>query len=442
MPATAQATQRYAAPSGAGTECTQAKPCALSEAVGAAKAGDEVIVTSGTYTVGAAIFAPPVTNLQIHGETGAAMPRINAAFGGPAIYLTQTGDSLSYLEIENDANGGIGVICFSGRLERLDVRVIGAGGSGAAVSTDCTVRNSLFRVEGAGSIGLRGTGTSGNTSAVLRNVTAIATGSNSVGVSAEYFEVVPGSFTIELENSIVQGGEADLKPNEGTNGPGNIAAAHSNFDSSLPSGGAKVIDDGGNQIAAPLFVNAETGDYREAAGSPTIDAGINDQVGPLDLAGNPRILGSAPDIGAYEFESVPLAVAQLRSLALKPAKFHAAASGEAVSSAKKKGKPPTGSTVTYELTNPGAVDFSLERGVEGRKVGGKCVKKTHANRSHKACTVYKPLTGGFSVTAAQGGVNDFKFSGRMAGKALRPGAYKLVGKTGSTQQSAPFTIVK
>ncbi len=443
MPAAAQAVQRYAAPSGTGTECTQATPCALSEAAGAAKAGDEVIVTPGAYTLSSPLFPAAVTNVQIHGEAGAPMPRINAAFGGPAIYLSQTGDSLSYLEIENDANGGVGFLCYGGRIERLKVRVVGSGGSGAIVLTDCTVRNSLLRVEGVNSVAVRANGNVGTTSAVLRNVTAIASGSTSVGVSAEYTESVPGSFTIELENSIVQGGEADLKPVEaaGAKGPGNIAASHSNFDSSSPSGGAKVIDNGGNQTAAPLFVNGEAGDFREAAGSPTIDAGINDQVGPLDLAGTPRLLGSAPDIGAYEFVPLP---AELRSLTLKPTKFRAAPSGEAVISAKKKKKkkPPIGSTVNYELTNPGTIEFSLERGLLGRRVAGKCVKATHANRSHKACTTFKPIAGGFSISAAAGGANHFKFSGRIGGKALKPGAYRITGKAGSTQQSAAFTIVK
>src|SRR5689334_13972771 len=95
----AQAAQRYAAPSGTGTECTQSNPCSLNEAVGAAKAGDEVILTPGTYGLVSPLFTPPVTNVQIHGDGSGPMPRVAVAFGGPALYMTQAGDSLSYLEI-------------------------------------------------------------------------------------------------------------------------------------------------------------------------------------------------------------------------------------------------------------------------------------------------------------------------------------------------------
>jgi hypothetical protein len=64
----------------------------------------------------------------------------------------------------------------------------------------------------------------------------------------------------------------------------------------------------GNQTAPPAFVDATGGDFREVAGSPTIDAGLTEAAnGPTALAGEPRSLGSclggpaATDIGAYEF---------------------------------------------------------------------------------------------------------------------------------------------
>ncbi|MBI3951138.1 MAG: right-handed parallel beta-helix repeat-containing protein [Acidobacteria bacterium] len=58
----------------------------------------------------------------------------------------------------------------------------------------------------------------------------------------------------------------------------------------------------GNIMGDPRFVNPLDGDYHLGAGSPAIDAG--DSMAPglpaTDLDGNPRIVGSAVDIGAYE----------------------------------------------------------------------------------------------------------------------------------------------
>ena len=156
--------QRYAAPAGTGTECTQEKPCELKEAVGAAKAGDEVIITSGTYEAKSPIFTPPVTNVQIHGDPSGPKPKINGAFGGPVFSLNQTGDSLSYVDIEDNANSGVGVICLGAKLERVSVRIVGIGAIGAFAISECVIRNSLFRVEGGGSIGIRGVGSAPNNS--------------------------------------------------------------------------------------------------------------------------------------------------------------------------------------------------------------------------------------------------------------------------------------
>ncbi len=57
--------------------------------------------------------------------------------------------------------------------------------------------------------------------------------------------------------------------------------------------------------ANPLFVNAGAGNYRLQAASTSINKGTAAAatLTPLDLDGGPRVLGSAPDMGAYEFWS-------------------------------------------------------------------------------------------------------------------------------------------
>ena len=58
----------------------------------------------------------------------------------------------------------------------------------------------------------------------------------------------------------------------------------------------------GNVDLDPLFVSPAGSDYHLTAVSPLIDAGANDPLLPAtDLDGNPRIMGGAVDMGAYEF---------------------------------------------------------------------------------------------------------------------------------------------
>ncbi len=52
-----------------------------------------------------------------------------------------------------------------------------------------------------------------------------------------------------------------------------------------------------------VFENASKNDYQLKAGSPAIDAGNSTYSSPVDIDGNKRPSGVAPDMGAYEFRS-------------------------------------------------------------------------------------------------------------------------------------------
>jgi len=60
----------------------------------------------------------------------------------------------------------------------------------------------------------------------------------------------------------------------------------------------------GNISADPMFVAAGSGDYHLQAASPCINAGTNDapSLPDTDKDGNPRIVGAAVDMGAYEWQ--------------------------------------------------------------------------------------------------------------------------------------------
>ena len=60
----------------------------------------------------------------------------------------------------------------------------------------------------------------------------------------------------------------------------------------------------GNLSGDPQFVNAAEGDFHLNTNSPCINAGDNSLVPvAVDLDGNPRIVGGAVDLGAYEFQT-------------------------------------------------------------------------------------------------------------------------------------------
>ena len=79
-PAASAAAPRYASPTGDGSDCSAAHPCSISQAVGPAIAGDEVIVAPGDYHLTAnSLFAH--AQVTVHGVAGQPRPRL--LFSGP-----------------------------------------------------------------------------------------------------------------------------------------------------------------------------------------------------------------------------------------------------------------------------------------------------------------------------------------------------------------------
>ena len=81
-------------------------------------------------------------------------------------------------------------------------------------------------------------------------------------------------------------------------------------------------------------------------------------------------------------------------------------------------------TIRKAVRRGSSVRFRVERALPGRRVGGRCVKPTRANRRAKGCTRYRLMRGGFTHRG-KAGPNRFRFSGRLAGRKLRAGRYRL-----------------
>ncbi|MEA2446150.1 MAG: hypothetical protein QOJ12_3442, partial [Thermoleophilales bacterium] len=64
-------------------------------------------------------------------------------------------------------------------------------------------------------------------------------------------------------------------------------------------------NDGTNVDAAALLVNPAGGNFQQQSGSATVNKGSNPDAAAVDLAGNPRSIDGAPDIGALELPVPP-----------------------------------------------------------------------------------------------------------------------------------------
>lgn len=122
--------------------------------------------------------------------------------------------------------------------------------------------------------------------------------------------------------------------------------------------------------------------------------------------------------------------------------FRAAGSGPAFSAAR-----PVGTRVTFNASEAGSVRFRVQRRAAGRKVGRRCKAPTRRNRKRRKCIRYVTLRGSFTIQATPG-TNAFRFRGRMRGRKLKPGRYRLTGKATdragnvSTVPARAFRIVR
>jgi hypothetical protein len=440
----AQADERFASPGGSGTACSADAPCDLKEAVEKAEPNDEVIVNPGSYTVKPTIAVPAFDNVYVHGSLGDPAPRILATSAG-AVFYAQSDARLSHLDIAGDQNA---LSCGAGvRIDRIRATTTGDNAIALSQREDCSVRDSLLIAEGANANALRGSSEidGATTTGLVRNVTAVASGPGAVAITSEYDELIqPGTFRHDLRNVIAAGTGADLLARSIYTGKAEVHVFNSNFDVVEELKGS-TIEGALNQASAPIFANAAAGDYRQAAGSPTIDAGSTDLIGPLDLDGNPRIEGPAPDIGAFEFvppQPPPPPVPALLSLELSPRAFRPTNFGGAIVSAPGRARRArVGSDVRYELTLPATATFSVEKALPGRKVRGKCRRPTRKNRTEKRCVRFRMLKGSFTHEGTAGR-NGFKFSGRIGARALPGGRYRLVAEVGESVRRTPFAIVR
>jgi hypothetical protein len=106
---------------------------------------------------------------------------------------------------------------------------------------------------------------------------------------------------------------------------------------------------------------------------------------------------------------------------------------------------PIGTTFRFQLNRAADVELAFSRIVTGRRVEARCVKPTKANRNKPRCNRYQAR--GTLTIAGRAGNNAYAFRGKIHGRTLKPGHYRLLvtafadGKT-SAPASIGFTIAR
>jgi hypothetical protein len=303
-PAASAAGQRYASPTGTGSDCSAGNPCSVADAIGYAKAGDEVIVSPGDYHTFAITDAAPIT---IHGVQGQPRPRLFLSGNGNLKVVH--GSTLRYLEVVRP-DGATALVARNAIVDQVIARA--AGTWGTVFVENSTIRNSVFVASHNSGRAVLSEAVGAGNSTVLRNVTAIATASD--GVAVEAYASAGGNVSLGANNVIARGGPLGASFSARTDNSAaqaTIGLGHSNYGGGAldaPGPNTLILDGGGNRAEEPVFVDAAGGDYRQAAGSPTIGAGLDDpKNGGLDVDGDLRTIGKT-DIGADEFVVAPAAV--------------------------------------------------------------------------------------------------------------------------------------
>jgi hypothetical protein len=311
---------RYAEVSGNGapTVCAQSDPCSIEDAVehSSVNDGDEVVVLPGTYDVGTGTVLVD-NDITVQGAAGAPRPNITTAsttaFNG-AVTVAGSGATVRDLELENTGGAGDSAALWSNVSVTAERLVARSNSSGATCTViDGTLRDSLCLNTSTGpGFGIL-IGGSGSFTTNLRNVTTVAQGTSAFS-DGIWLNSSGIAYTINAKNVIANGNSNDVRAEQSGGGSATVNFDHSNYDSVDPASSGTVTAPGtgtGNQTAAPVFVNAAGGNYRQAPNSPTLEAGDATGLGTADFEGDPRSMdgdcddADEPDIGADEFPDCP-----------------------------------------------------------------------------------------------------------------------------------------
>jgi hypothetical protein len=311
----------HASPNGDGhVPCKSSDPCSLDLAANGAPPNTEVVVAQGTYD---AVHYDVRPGVYIHGTGDLPYPLIVGAVDTPMFRLGKD-DHLQYLRIHQQKDYAAAITTNRGTIENVVVE--GSGNpvpdlyAAVYMNGGTMLRDSVVWSPSENAVGIR----HGEGYSELRNVTVWTPndGGTAVETAGGCASGCPGkeAYT-DASNLIARGGENghDLVVHA-KHGKATLSVRNSNYrPGALEVGtGAYLYDNGGNQTTVePKLRNPAAGDFHELPGSPTTDAGTFALPATrTDLDGLPRLLGQAPDIGAFELQNPT--VATLGPTGVKP----------------------------------------------------------------------------------------------------------------------------
>ncbi len=163
-----------------------------------------------------------------------------------------------------------------------------------------------------------------------------------------------------------------------------------------------------------------------------------------------RVTGSNPigsasetsDLFAYTPPPPPATPPVLSGLKVSPHTFFgvgavAKASGARSAAAKR------GATISFTLDRAATVSFAVAAKLPGRRAGDACVKPSAKNQGHARCS--RLVSRGNFSAAAAGGADALRFSGKLGGRSLGAGGYRLtaapsVGGLAGRPVTASFAV--